>query len=1774
MEGRKRSGMLKKSVYNMRKRLVAFALAAAMVCTNVGADLNAAYAATSSSESVTFEMTGSQLVTAIEEAIENGNVISPGDLDFTNGDIAKFESLFYGEGKVLEVFPDPDGGSMDAELRVFVRLPEDADDMYMVTGDEEIIFLYVNNGEDTISCSTNITRMEDGVEKVKKTKRITVKSFEAAYGDEEINYISKPAEETTAPAPEDVNGPGTEETTAPDTTAPTDEGTVDDTTTVAPGENESTDAPTEEQTTAPEEGSTAPTEGETETSSEAAPTEEATTEEAITAPEATEEKTQEATEAETKETEAPEPEAAVEPEEVSGEPVASIIRHYAPVVADNEEGNAEDAPKAEEAKEPEAEPEEKEEPVKETEAPTEKETEAPTPAETESTTEAQEGNTEESTTAAPDETSGETGESTDPSETTTEGTTIAPSEGDETTAPETTTEAAETPAATEAVQVGTPSEVTKPEVQPEDTVNKASTTDLVGMGYCSTAKVYTTTINQLKALDDFDGYKITYSINPGASARIVDGARGVAEGNDLTFGVINQIGYEIESVVANGVTLTADSLEDGGDGTQIAWYTVSGITEEQDIQVNMNETASHPKFYDFKVIKGVKIEVSADIGVLPENTILDVREVSNTSQLRKAAQNDVDPTMDSAKVVDVIAYDIKLLTPDGNNVYFDGETVNVRFSGARIEENSKDADLIQISYVENNGVSTKEAVENANVNELAVTTVEEKDVSGIVAEDVSFDAQHFTVVEIRMIETREADEHVVKFFSSEDASEPFVVQYVKDGESTTAPIVPDKEGYTFTGWVDGNGNPANFDSITSDGSFYPLYTQLEATIALRVDYVYEDGSRAAQPFIANILKGQNADYQVTSPVLEGFSVESGKESVVFNGIYEDSLTVTVTYYGENRSYKVEHWLQNPNDDGYTLKDTDNMTGHAGTRTEAEAKDYEGFTVQSFNNVTIGNAGDITVRINYNRNYYLLEYNTDGGTYIAPKRLRYGASIPSVDNPTKLGYDFKGWDKNVTIMPGQNTVITAKWEAKKRADYTVVYWQEKVPDKDGKTNGYDFKESVVIKNSYVGNNATYTTKTYEGFKLNKDLSDIPIKITADGKAVKNVYYDRETYYVRFYDARGRNEYKNLRITAKYGQDISDKWNDSDHSKYRWENPDESGWTITSYYTLQFNMPAHDLRAINAGTKSGEKVIIYYVEGLGNSKPLIKQIAEKQSFENLDESDQAEILGFEFENGNWKQKPGDFTGFGQEDYGKWYNGSWLYYTRKSYEINFHNATGISPNPAEVKYEASISDAEPKGIIGRPAGIDSDYIFDGWYTSPNYDKKVEWDKDTMPAYNLEFYAKWRAPEYTISFETNGANDISPITVTKYETIKLPDDPTKEGDEFLGWYIDEVCTMPFIKNQQITSDLTLYAKWKSSEEFSYTVRYVDEAGELISSPIGEDGTPISNPQEPIVVSKDATVVVDAPAIAGYTAKVPSMNVLIDENGKQIDVEYVRHKEWQYTVKYVDETTGNDIISPVPYMTTDNVVMVSYLPLDNYILTSDAQAQVSPENAVATFKYKKDQSTYRVIHRLLDANGETVQDIVDEVKTAKIGTYITEPANDYTSSDPAQNYICISKDVRERSGVVNRNGTLTIIVRYALDSNGPEEKPDTVPDMYEYPVIYNGNEATGGSTVDNGIYPVNADVSVKANGFIKENSTFVIWNTLADGSGTGYAAGSTMKMEKGGLELFAQWKLDTYAVKINHIDEDTGKAIEGQEPDELNNVDYGTTINGETYKRNIEKYA
>ncbi len=760
MERRNRARAIVRNVHSVQRRFLAFVLAAAMIFTNVGVNVNTAYAA-GSSESVTFSMSGSLLVKAIEDAIANGNEVTADDFDFTNGKTAEFEELLFGEGKIYEAFPEPEGGSMDAELRVFVRLPEGADDMYMVTGDEEIIFLYVNNGEDTISCTTEITRMDDGKEKVKKTKRITVKSYESAYGDEEVNLISKPV---GTPAPEETQGPAADETTAPTetmnpdgTTAPEEDGTAtvpEETTAVEESTSSDSTTASEEmdtskETTAGQEESQ--TEDQTETQTEANDAE--STEEKTPETEAPQPAETEAPETEAPKSESPEAEAL---KSESAEPVASIVRHYAPVVADNENGDAEPESKEEtEAPEPE-----KEEEPKETKAPEKEETTV----EKNETTEAIEATTEETEAAG-------SNESTQAPEESTEGT--AAEADQETTVPDTeeTTAAAEESGSAdnsgsnadvsseleETVGTATSStaEQTKETPSEENHVSKAGTADLVGMGYCSTAKVYVATLNQLKALDDFDGYKVSYAVYPEASARIVEGLRGVEEGGTLTFGVKNQLGSAIDYVSVNDEIIEADAVVENENGSQTAWYSVPDIYEEQDVEVYMNETMAHPAVELEPIVMddGVIIYIGADEGVLPAGVTASAVRVNEDVEnaVKETAQAD-----EEGKIVSsVMAYDINLWLGDkllDSDIWGGSKRVRVTFAGAPVEEQNAQSDKVEVMYVETVQDNDKEEKEKAAAQEIDIQAADIVNVEAVGASvdeaSVSFEAKHFSIYAI------------------------------------------------------------------------------------------------------------------------------------------------------------------------------------------------------------------------------------------------------------------------------------------------------------------------------------------------------------------------------------------------------------------------------------------------------------------------------------------------------------------------------------------------------------------------------------------------------------------------------------------------------------------------------------------------------------------------------------------------------------------------------------------------------------------------------------------------------------------------------------------------------------------------------------------------------------------------------------------------------------------------------------------------------------------
>lgn len=117
------------------------------------------------------------------------------------------------------------------------------------------------------------------------------------------------------------------------------------------------------------------------------------------------------------------------------------------------------------------------------------------------------------------------------------------------------------------------------------------------------------------------------------------------------------------------------------------------------------------------------------------------------------------------------------------------------------------------------------------------------------------------------------------------------------------------------------------------------------------------------------------------------------------------------------SYRVEHYKQNIENDGYTRVDADTeyMSGQVGTTVTAEANPYTGFSLSS--DLTLGKAsglveadGSLVLQLYYDRNNYEIVFDLNGGDGIAPQKqtVRYGGFLRGVEEPQRKGYTFEGW----------------------------------------------------------------------------------------------------------------------------------------------------------------------------------------------------------------------------------------------------------------------------------------------------------------------------------------------------------------------------------------------------------------------------------------------------------------------------------------------------------------------------------------------------------------------------------------------------------------------------------------------------------------------------------------------------------------------------------------------------------------------------------------------
>ena len=74
------------------------------------------------------------------------------------------------------------------------------------------------------------------------------------------------------------------------------------------------------------------------------------------------------------------------------------------------------------------------------------------------------------------------------------------------------------------------------------------------------------------------------------------------------------------------------------------------------------------------------------------------------------------------------------------------------------------------------------------------------------------------------------------------------------------------------------------------------------------------------------------------------------------------------------------------------------------------------------------AENITITAQWKINQYTITFDTAGGSEIAPITQDYGTAITAPANPTREGYTFVGWDKEIPqTMPAENITITAQWK---------------------------------------------------------------------------------------------------------------------------------------------------------------------------------------------------------------------------------------------------------------------------------------------------------------------------------------------------------------------------------------------------------------------------------------------------------------------------------------------------------------------------------------------------------------------------------------------------------------------------------------------------------------------------------------------------------------------------------------------------------------------------
>ncbi len=716
---------------------------------------------------------------------------------------------------------------------------------------------------------------------------------------------------------------------------------------------------------------------------------------------------------------------------------------------------------------------------------------------------------------------------------------------------------------------------------------------------------------------------------------------------------------------------------------------------------------------------------------------------------------------------------------------------------------------------------------------------------------------------------------------------------------------------------------------------------------------------------------------------------------------------------------------------------------------------------------------------------------------------FATNVDIASAPTLAGYDFSGWRRGAVgaisfSMPDEDVRITGSWTPKR---YSITF------DSMGGSSVEPIERAY---RSSVTAPAAPTRRGYDfagWFDPDGHEFSFPTTMPLGGAHLSARWTPRsDTPYVvsYFYQADGTYSVPEFIESREGTTDSSVSITDDDKVSFY------AGYALDASRSDDWSGTVSADGTLNLSVYFKQQLTVSFTPGLHGT-------FETQTTEGLDwgantpappASPSSDDPGYSFV--GWRSS-NDGRTYPTESLPATVSGNVTYeamWSPNDYTLEYLFA-GDVPAGAMVPDSEVVTYGTEATVASLPADIDG-YTFLGWTIAG---APVEADSTfRMPSEAVAIIGTWSINSYTITFDSNGGSDVDSISQNYATAITRPDNPAREGHEFVCWEDAETGLPADVPTNMPAHDVRLRARWRT---LSYQVSYA------------YDGTaPATAPAAPASTLKEfasTVAVASAPTAAGYDfggwsttdATVTAGSFTMPARGVSFSGSWtIRRHDVAYAYEGDVPEDAQDLPAPATYDYGAPVALAA------------------EPAAVPGYTF----SGWRV-------EGDPASDfLMPDADVRVVGTWTID--DDSLTLDPNSTFA--TGDTAAVEGKTF-SGVRVPDTGFAWEHHefvGWNTEPDGTGDAYLPGSIFT---LTPGADVLYAQWDPNAELRYDGNGATGEppapqfgrsgdavvvsdcrmdypDHRFLGWNTAADGSGGSFAPGDAFELTAAGDTLFAQW--------------------------------------------------